>query len=252
MHSHLLSSRSSWLNRQGTAGALRLAFLLFLPTARLPAGCTQSREVHANLPTAASCSGDPARLLPPPAPGTRGSVGRRSSAPLPPTTWFPLRCTAAWAWGTALPSSIEVCGGVLLGWWSVTHPRRPSLMFPQVWVLLALSWSRTRGCKAFWSRACSARRHGGSPQALHTPTPPNTLHREHFHAELGVGAQVERVLQSPSEAMSERRPLPTELVCLAPGAAGVGPEPAALGRGGRSGRGGREGRWGGTEVLFGD
>lgn len=89
--------------------------------------------------------------------------------------------------------------------------------------------------------------HGGM-EALPPLCPPHSTPRAaqaELHAGLGVGAQVERVLQSPSEAMSERRPLPTELVCLAPGAAGAGTGPAALwGGGGEAG--------GGTEMLFGD
>lgn len=57
--------------------------------------------------------------------------------------------------------------------------------------------------------------HGGM-EALPPLCPPHSTPRAaqaELHAGLGVGAQVERVLQSPSEAMSERRPLPTELVC---------------------------------------
>lgn len=76
--------------------------------------------------------------------------------------------------------------------------------------------------------------------------PPHSTPRaaqDELHAGLGVGAQVERVLQSPSEAMSERRPLPTELVCLAPGAAGAGTGPAAL-WGGAGGGEHRSAIWG--------
>lgn len=172
MHSHLLSSSSSRVNRQGTAGVLRLGLLLFLPKAQLPVGCTQGRGVRAHRLTAAprvlqrgsrtaasvSCTGKERR---------RGGVGRRSSAPLPPAASFPLRRAAAR--GTAVPSPTETCGGVLLGWWDVTHPSSPSSMFPLVWALLALSRSLPRGCKAFWSRAYCARRHGGSPPALSPP-----------------------------------------------------------------------------------